>query len=92
MEAVVCFGNSLSQEQFNQDSLRQQALAEGICLVREVPGIEVSNEFSSFCAVGVRGNQDSMAALEQHLRRSGRGSLEMDDPSNPPFRVASAGQ
>lgn len=88
MQAIVFFGNDLSQAEFNNDDIRQRVLSEGLELVKQVPGVSVLSELGIACAAGVSGTNEDLLELEETLVQLGRGCLEIDNPRNPPLRAA----
>lgn len=75
--AVVFLGTRLSDEQFENDTVREKTLLDGIeTIERNIRDIRVLNSNNLFCSAVVGGPSKSIAELESFLARTGLGHVE----------------
>jgi hypothetical protein len=74
--AIVFLGDRLSEDQFDDDELRNQALESGAHLIQEhIAGIRLTNRNNLFCQIMVEGTEEQMTQLRIFLEQEQFGTF-----------------
>ena len=87
--AVIYFGNSLSQHEFGDEQKRLHTLDQGLHVLADFPKVQIIRRMPAMCAVSVTGLALDVQELQNVLAKSSAATVSLDDATRPMFRAAS---